>query len=66
MSVLDGCFLWVSRIVIPAEGRDRVLEQLHECIRLSAESNLLLAAMSGDLEWIAILSSWLIPVTRDL
>ena len=31
MSVLDGCLLWGSRIVIPAEGQDRILEQLHEC-----------------------------------
>ena len=31
LSVLDGCLLWGSRIVIPAEGLNRVLAQLHEC-----------------------------------
>ena len=31
LSVLDGCLLWGSRIVIPPEGQNRVLEQLHKC-----------------------------------
>ena len=31
LSVLDACLLWGSRIVIPSEGWDRVLEQLQEC-----------------------------------
>ena len=31
LSVLDDRLLWGSRIVIPAEDRNRVLEHLHEC-----------------------------------
>ena len=30
LSVQDGCILWGSRVVIPAAGRERVLE-LHDC-----------------------------------
>ena len=30
LSVHDGCVLWGSRIVIPPQGRDRVLKLLHE------------------------------------
>ena len=31
LSVQDGCILWGSRVVIPAVGRDKTLEQLHDC-----------------------------------
>ena len=31
LSVQDGCVLWGSRVVIPAIGRDKVLDQLHDC-----------------------------------
>ena len=31
MSTVDGCILWGARVVIPAEGRQTVLSQLHEC-----------------------------------
>ena len=31
LSVLKGCVLWGSRVVIPTAGRNIVLEQLHEC-----------------------------------
>ena len=30
MTVLDGCVLWGSRVVIPAAGRKTILEELHE------------------------------------
>ncbi len=30
LSVLDGCILWGSRIVIPPQGRKLALEELHE------------------------------------
>lgn len=30
LSVLDGCLLWGSRVVVPKMGRDRVLEELHD------------------------------------
>ena len=31
LSVQDGCILRGSRVVIPAVGRDKTLEQLHDC-----------------------------------
>ena len=30
MSVWDGCILWGSRMVIPPQGRELVLQELHE------------------------------------
>ena len=30
LSVLDGCLMWGGRVVIPKEGRERILEDLHE------------------------------------
>ena len=30
LSVLDGCILWGSRIIVPPEGRDIIIEQLHD------------------------------------
>ena len=29
LSVLNGCILWGSRVVIPPQGRERVVEELH-------------------------------------
>lgn len=30
LSILDGCVLWGTRVVIPPKGRERLLEDLHE------------------------------------
>ena len=30
LSVLDGCVLWGSRVVVPPPGRQSVLEELHD------------------------------------
>ena len=30
LSVQDGCLLWGSRVVVPPEERERVVEELHE------------------------------------
>lgn len=30
LSVLDGCLLWASRIIVPPQGRQLVLEELHD------------------------------------
>ena len=30
LSVIDGCILWGSRVVIPLEGRRNIIKQLHE------------------------------------
>ncbi len=30
LSVLDGCVLWGSRVIVPPPGRDQVLQELHE------------------------------------
>ena len=30
LSVLNGCLLWVSRLIIPPEGRKYLMDQLHE------------------------------------
>ena len=30
LSVLDGCLLWGGRVIIPKEGRQRTLQDLHE------------------------------------
>ena len=30
LSILDGCTLWGSRVVVPPQGRTTVLEELHE------------------------------------
>ena len=31
LSVQQVCFLWGSRVVIPAPGREELLDDLHEC-----------------------------------
>ena len=31
LSVIDGCLMWGSWVVIPGQGRERVLEELHQC-----------------------------------
>ena len=31
LSVEQGCLRWGSRVVIPAPGRETVLDELHEC-----------------------------------
>lgn len=31
LSSIDGCILWGSRVVVPQEGREVILQQLHEC-----------------------------------
>ena len=40
LSVLDGCLLWGARIVVPPQGRQAVLEELHDthpgCTRMKA------------------------------
>ena len=30
LSVQDGCILWGNRVVVPEQGRSKVLQQLHE------------------------------------
>lgn len=30
LSVLDGCLLWGSRVVVPTPGQAQVMEELHE------------------------------------
>ena len=32
LSLLDGCLLWASRIVIPPPGREMVLDELHDTL----------------------------------
>ena len=29
LSIIDACLMWGSRVVIPSQGRERVLEELH-------------------------------------
>ena len=29
LSVLDGCLLWASRVIVPPQGRQPLLEELH-------------------------------------
>ena len=31
LSIIDGYLMWGSRVVIPSQGRERVLEELHQC-----------------------------------
>ena len=31
LSIIDGCLMWGSHVVIPSQGRERVLEELHQC-----------------------------------
>lgn len=31
LSIVDGCILWGSRVIIPQERREVILQQLHEC-----------------------------------
>ena len=31
LSMLDGCLLWGSRVIVPRSGHDLILSQLHEC-----------------------------------
>ena len=31
LSVVDGCNLWGSRVIVPSVGQNLVLEQLHDC-----------------------------------
>ena len=30
LSVIDGCVLWGSRVIVPPPGRDIILKQLHD------------------------------------
>ena len=30
LSVLDGCILWGSRVIVPPPGRRRILGELHD------------------------------------
>ena len=30
LSVLDGCVLWGSRVIVPSPGRRRILDELHD------------------------------------
>ena len=56
LSVLDGCVLWGSRVVIPPPGRDTVIEELHEThpgvvkIKSLARSYVCWSNMNADLE----------------
>ena len=34
LSVLDGCVLWGSRVIVPPPGREAVMEELHETLDL--------------------------------
>ena len=36
LSVLNGCILWASRVVVPPPGRQLVLDELHDTIQASA------------------------------
>lgn len=31
LTIQQGCLLWGSRVIIPTPGRERILEELHEC-----------------------------------
>jgi hypothetical protein len=31
LSIIDGCVLWGSRVIVPPAGRKIILDQLHEC-----------------------------------
>ena len=31
LSVIDGCLIWGSPVVVPSQGREWVLEELHQC-----------------------------------
>ena len=47
-SILDGCILWGSRVVVPPQGRPQVLEELHEGMQNENASTLLhLVAKNG-------------------
>ena len=31
LSIHDGCLMWGNRVVVPSSGRQKLIEQLHEC-----------------------------------
>ena len=33
LSVVDGCVLWGARVVVPSQGRSKILTELHEAHR---------------------------------
>ena len=47
LSVEDGCVLWGSRVVLPPQGRQKVLSELHEAH--SGESRM--KALAGSYLW---------------
>ena len=49
LSLLDGCILWASRVVIPVQGREQLLHELHKVTLESPRTRVELAPASGGL-----------------
>lgn len=47
LSVLDGCLLWGSRVIIPPSGRAQVMEELHEAHPGVSRMKILCVAWDG-------------------
>ena len=56
LSVMDGCLLWGSRVIIPPKGREAIIEELHDThpgiVRMKslARSYVWWPSMNADLE----------------
>ena len=56
LSILDGCILWGSRVVVPPQGRPQVLEELHDAHTGACKMKMLARSYIWWPKWIQTLN----------